>query len=344
MVPSHIQSVLGNNASASPSQVYLPLTLIVATTPVSSIAAQPSQTRLGIGRDGLLPWPRIKLDMSFFARVTSRAPRVSSIAIEKADGTEGPAKCINVVIMGRKTYDSIPESFRPLSERFNVIISRDGTGTVKSRVELEWRKARERRRLAFLKKMEAQQQEKQQQQRLGQHLKQDSDSARSELTTDPDPASASASAAVGAYDDVPDVAVYPSFEAALCNLRTDFASADSAVTQGGSRGLGSVYVIGGAEIYKSVFQIDAKRLNVGLRVVMTDIRRITNSGDGEESQDANSEFGCDTFFPIDLRTAPEWKQASAATLSTWVGECVRSDWQTEGNVKLRMIGFEKVDE
>jgi hypothetical protein len=33
-----------------------------------------TESRLGIGLNGTLPWPRIKTDMSFFARVTSRPP------------------------------------------------------------------------------------------------------------------------------------------------------------------------------------------------------------------------------------------------------------------------------
>jgi dihydrofolate reductase len=31
----------------------------------------------------------------------------------------------NVVIMGRKTYESLPESFRPLPKRTNIVITRD---------------------------------------------------------------------------------------------------------------------------------------------------------------------------------------------------------------------------
>jgi dihydrofolate reductase len=59
----------------------------------------------GIGKDGGLPW-RIKGDMAYFKETT-----IGSGA--------------NAVIMGRKTYGSIPKKFRPLMDRFNVVLSRD---------------------------------------------------------------------------------------------------------------------------------------------------------------------------------------------------------------------------
>ncbi|OJZ85012.1 hypothetical protein ASPFODRAFT_650827 [Aspergillus luchuensis CBS 106.47] len=119
-----------------------PLTLIVATTPIPTPITTPTSTtessssssssstpiRLGIGHSGTLPWPRIKTDMSFFARVTSR-PAVP--------GTT------NAIIMGRKTYDSVPAHLRPLAKRISTIITRDVEG-LKPRVarEVEDRKAK----------------------------------------------------------------------------------------------------------------------------------------------------------------------------------------------------------
>lgn len=61
----------------------------------------------GIGKDGRLPW-HLPGDMAFYKRTTISAP-------------EGKT---NVVIMGRKTYDSIPAKFRPLKDRINIVLSR----------------------------------------------------------------------------------------------------------------------------------------------------------------------------------------------------------------------------
>jgi dihydrofolate reductase / thymidylate synthase len=60
-----------------------------------------------IGDGSSLPW-QIPEDMTFFKSTTTVA----------AKGKR------NAVIMGRKTWDSIPERFRPLSDRLNVVLSR----------------------------------------------------------------------------------------------------------------------------------------------------------------------------------------------------------------------------
>jgi len=50
-------------------------------------------------------------DMQFFRKLTTKC----------ANGKQ------NAVIMGRKTYFSIPEKFRPLKNRVNIVLSRAST-------------------------------------------------------------------------------------------------------------------------------------------------------------------------------------------------------------------------
>ncbi|GAA5849480.1 hypothetical protein JCM8547_000467 [Rhodosporidiobolus lusitaniae] len=76
----------------------LPLTLIVAATPSNAI-----------GRASSLPW-RLSNEMAYFARMTKGEP----------PNKEG----VNVVIMGRKSWEGIPKKFRPLPGRRNVVVSR----------------------------------------------------------------------------------------------------------------------------------------------------------------------------------------------------------------------------
>lgn len=65
----------------------------------------------GIGRDGDMPW-QLPADLKYFARITKGAAASDSSATP------------NTVIMGRKTWDSIPARFRPLAGRTNIVISR----------------------------------------------------------------------------------------------------------------------------------------------------------------------------------------------------------------------------
>lgn len=55
-----------------------------------------------IGRDGEMPW-HLPADLAHFRRVTMGAP----------------------VVMGRHTWESLPERFRPLPGRANIVVTRD---------------------------------------------------------------------------------------------------------------------------------------------------------------------------------------------------------------------------
>ena len=60
------------------------------------------ENKFGIGYEGSLPWKTIPHDLRYFHYLTSKS----------------------VVIMGRKTWESIPIKFRPLSNRINYIITK----------------------------------------------------------------------------------------------------------------------------------------------------------------------------------------------------------------------------
>uniref|UniRef100_A0A8C5LQS8 Dihydrofolate reductase n=1 Tax=Leptobrachium leishanense TaxID=445787 RepID=A0A8C5LQS8_9ANUR len=67
---------------------------------------------MGIGKDGTLPWPLLRNEFKHFQRLTMTPT---------AEGKE------NVVIMGRKTWFSIPEKNRPLKNRINIVLSKELT-------------------------------------------------------------------------------------------------------------------------------------------------------------------------------------------------------------------------
>lgn len=56
--------------------------------------------KFGISKEGKIPW-KSKKDMSFFLNKTKN----------------------NVVIMGKNTYFSLPENFRPLKNRLNIVLT-----------------------------------------------------------------------------------------------------------------------------------------------------------------------------------------------------------------------------
>jgi dihydrofolate reductase len=248
------------------------LTLIVATTPITRSPAA-TKPLLGIGLNGTLPWPRIKSDMNFFARVTSRPPQQSN-----AEGETGGKQKLNAIIMGRKTYYSLPKSLRPLKDRLNIIISRDESGSVAAEVERDLARQREK-------------------------------------------------AHNDSKEDKRDAFVAHSLEDALKQLfeqRQDY---------------GHVYVIGGGEIYKSSLDLTTISTltspKIVQRILMTRVKR----RDGEE-------YECDTFFPLtdeDLSSTNTkgWRQAGAEEVTGWVGERVGEEWIEEGEVAIKIEGYER---
>jgi dihydrofolate reductase len=100
----------------------------------------------GIGKDGTLPW-KLKGDMRWFRELTSCPDPVAVASRYRMDqafkdkrkftwdelvARIGGAKELpsanpgarNAVLMGRKTWDSLPPRFRPLPDRLNGVLSR----------------------------------------------------------------------------------------------------------------------------------------------------------------------------------------------------------------------------
>ncbi|KAM7275439.1 hypothetical protein ACFE04_017305 [Oxalis oulophora] len=68
---------------------------------------------LGIGKDGKMPWDwTLRNDLKFFKDITSTTSDLGKK---------------NAVIMGRKTWESIPVEIRPLPGRLNVVLTRSGS-------------------------------------------------------------------------------------------------------------------------------------------------------------------------------------------------------------------------
>jgi dihydrofolate reductase len=109
---THLTQVLANNVfyinlpTAPPMR---PLALVVALTENG-----------GIGSRNKLPWHPVSLsaDMFWFRKLTQSRFSVDEDRIRLIPSTE------NIVLMGRKTWDSIPPRFRPLPGRTNVVMSR----------------------------------------------------------------------------------------------------------------------------------------------------------------------------------------------------------------------------
>lgn len=76
-----------------------------------------------IGEQNDLPWPAgtIRGDMNYFKNLTLSQVNFSSEG-SVLNCNQTPAMS-NAVIMGRKTWDSIPSKFKPLENRFNIIIT-----------------------------------------------------------------------------------------------------------------------------------------------------------------------------------------------------------------------------
>ncbi|EGF77441.1 hypothetical protein BATDEDRAFT_91777 [Batrachochytrium dendrobatidis JAM81] len=194
--------------------------LIVAATPDG-----------GIGYNGDMPW-RLPSDLDYFMRITtsfrrsSRAPlpypSVSSAhelqtvtAHSDSQLNESVQANLNVVIMGRKTWFSIPKKFRPLQNRINVVLTSN-------------------------------------------------ESLKQEIVSESTPTSP--------------VYVFSDFQEALASIST------------GKSPIGSIFVMGGSQLYQSALYNPQCQI-----VFLTRVERLASTLQDTESK--NTAIQCDTFIP-----------------------------------------------
>lgn len=103
-------SVLSNDNASMHPRVRRRYQVVVAAT-----------RDMGIGKDGKLPW-YLPSDLKFFKQLTM--------------STSDPGKR-NAVVMGRKTWESIPPLYRPLPGRLNVVLTHSGSLNIASLENVE---------------------------------------------------------------------------------------------------------------------------------------------------------------------------------------------------------------
>ena len=72
----------------------------------------------GIGKDGKLPW-HLPGELKHFKDITARTSSKSKN---------------NIVVMGRKTWESLPDKFRPLPGRINLVLTKNDDFSVPQNV------------------------------------------------------------------------------------------------------------------------------------------------------------------------------------------------------------------
>lgn len=292
--------------------------LIVATTPVST----PTGPRLGIGLNGSLPWPMIKSDMTYFRKVTTDGRDVSSKAQHPSLWKES-GKLANSVVMGRKTYESIPGKLRPLNGRRNYVVTRGDVGGLAERYRGELVEQSEK---AMERTRERQEKEKKEKDEPG-------SDAKTIKKTSPETRDLQLMNAnfVTVVNSEGEARVTSSNDAILPITIT--ASLTQAINDCDGNDRGGIYCIGGAEIYKLLLQDQSLRPR--LRVLQTEVQKLM---EGEE-------FECDTFWPEELKESVDgWSEVDGETVVGWTGIELpqgKEEWTVneEVGVRLRVRGW-----
>ncbi|KAF2852726.1 hypothetical protein T440DRAFT_466846 [Plenodomus tracheiphilus IPT5] len=280
------------------------LTLILAATP-----------SLGIGKNGSLPWPMLKKEMAYFARVTKRAVAGNnhnnnnsnsdsdSIATASTNTTDAGRQKMNAVIMGRKTWDSIPERLRPLKGRVNVVVTRDVEGF---------------------------------RSRLGARAGAVGLTATTTTTTTPSsiptdtqapstststttPSSSMTSPSQTHPQPIEGPLISPSLLSALSTLQTQPTTTTTTTT---TTTINKIFCIGGASLYTTALEHPSTT-----HILLTKIHK---------------EYDCDTYFSQNIEASAVWRRVRGKEFEDFVGESVKEEGEEEQGVRFEFCLFEKV--
>ncbi|KAI9652267.1 MAG: dihydrofolate reductase [Alyxoria varia] len=323
------------------------LTLIVAATAL----------RLGIGKSGTLPWPQLKGEMRYFKRVTSRTPSENrgrdefsqyseagysrqgggqdgetstrgADAVSKEQGNpkdeandagKRNKRRMNAVIMGRRTWDSIPPRFRPLKGRVNVVVTS--------------------RSLAFPPPSQSLTHRSQPRaEDSAEHPARLQEDA-SEVPMDEGPyAASSLDSALALLDPSTQSPSPPPTPSSTSSSAAQPAAVPAHLQ------IPRIFIIGGASLYRAA--LAHPRCD---RVLLTKIYGGAGSEEGGEKVSEDNEFDCDTFFPVDLEgpeaTDAGWKRRSKGEWADFVGGGEEGNKEEEtgqqGDVRWEFCLFER---
>lgn len=345
--------------------------------PIYVIVATSLSPPMGIGNKGNLPWPPLKADMAFFRKVTSYVPSTVVSADARSERVSNPStsRIFNAVVMGRKTWESIPAKFRPLAGRVNVIITRGKPSELARRVVEELKQATPGKNGEWTVH-DLPSRTKPKRTRTGAIINTASTilmPSPSSTTQGPIIISPSLSLTLTLLSN-PSAITFPGSNHPAITT----APAPSPTSSSLSITINKIFCIGGAEIYNQVLTLSSAHRDrtpmtgsetdtdtdgegdaaFDLRILQTQVRSSARSQRSDSSSppaklsrqtSTEVDFECDTFFPDLLPADPsikstKWKPLAPERLDEWVegAEVPQrqagegADWYTEGKAGVEI--------